>query len=50
MSIDIPRTCNNCRFFPCLRLNCGEICNAHEFEHEKIIKDIEKRKENNYEL
>lgn len=40
----IKRKCGNCRFFPCMRLNCKKdnICNQHEFEHQKIIKEAEK--------
>ena len=40
----IERDCNNCTYYPCLRINCGEVCNQHKFEHENIIK---KSKEDN---
>lgn len=44
MSIDITeRTCNNCRYYPCLRINCGEKCENHMFEHEKMIQEIDKK-------
>ena len=44
MSIDIiERTCNNCTYFPCLRINCGEKCDNHKFEHEKIINKTEEK-------
>lgn len=44
MSIDIvPRTCKNCTFYPCFRIDCGTKCDNHKFEHEKIIKETEKK-------
>ena len=46
MSIDIiERTCNNCIFFPCLKINCGKKCDNHLFEHDKLINGIEKNRE-----
>ena len=44
MSIDITtRTCKNCTFYPCFRVDCGKKCDDHMFEHEKIINEIEKK-------
>ncbi len=35
--MDLERTCKNCTYYPCLRINCGEVCNQHKFEHETLI-------------
>ena len=44
----IQRSCNNCDHFPCLKTTCGEVCEQHIFEHEKIIAAIEKIKREGY--
>ena len=36
------RSCENCTYYPCLRTNCGKVCNNHKFEHEILITNIEK--------
>ena len=38
--MDLERTCNNCTYFPCLRINCGKVCDNHKFEHEVMIKKM----------
>ena len=41
--MDIERTCNNCTYYPCTRINCGVVCNQHKFEHEKMTREIDKK-------
>ena len=36
----IKRECNNCTYNPCLRINCGKVCDNHKFEHEKLIEKL----------
>jgi len=38
----IKRECNNCTYYPCLRINCGKVCDNHKFEHETLVKKIDK--------
>jgi hypothetical protein len=46
--MDVERKCINCNYYPCVRKNCGEVCEHHKFEHEKLIKAINKLKREGY--
>ena len=41
--MNIDRKCDNCTYYPCLRIDCSHenVCNQHEFEHEKIIREVD---------
>lgn len=39
--MDIERKCINCCYYPCLRINCGKVCDNHKFGHEKMIEEFE---------
>lgn len=39
----IKRECNNCTYYPCLRVNCGEVCDKHKTEVQEMLKEIDKK-------
>lgn len=36
----IERMCQNCTYYPCLRINCGRVCDNHKFESEEMIEKL----------
>lgn len=43
------KSCNNCIYYPCLRIDCGKVCNQYKTEVQEVLEGIDTILEEGYE-